>query len=174
MVDFVMATRTNRDGFLISTDRSMLDVDAIHAFLSTCYWSPGIHRSKVELAIERSLCFGVYDAKKPRGASAESANGGGRLQVGFARVVTDCASFAYLCDVFIIEECRGRGLSKWLMETILAHPDLQGLRRFCLMTRDAHGLYGQFGFTPMPDPTKYLERVDRQGYKEPARSIVEI
>lgn len=163
---------TQREKFVITTDRAMLDVDAIHAFLSTCYWSPGIHRSKVDRAIANSLCFGVYDMNRARAESGHHGGGGGPLQVGFARVVTDFASFAYLCDVFIIEDYRGKGLSKWLMETILAHPDLQGLRRFCLMTRDAHGLYEQYGFTPMPDPTKYLERVDSEGYKSPAASTL--
>ena len=168
----MQSLNTSRDAFVISTDRTLLDVEAIHAFLSTCYWSPGIHRTRVERAIANSLCFGVYDTSQQRAASGTS-KGGGPLQVGFARVISDFASFAYLCDVYIEECYRGRGLSKWLMETILAHPDLQGLRRFCLMTRDAHRLYEQFGFTPMPDPTKYLELVDREGYKKSARSIVE-
>ena len=88
-------------------------------------------------------------------------------QVGFARIITDFASYAYLCDVYVLESHRGRGLSKWLMEVIIAHPDLQGLRRFCLMTRDAHGLYAQFGFTPMTDPSRYMERIDRESYKSP-------
>jgi len=156
--------QTSRDGFVISDERALLDVDAIHAFLRACYWSPGIHRSRVERAIENSLCFGVYDISKQRPRSSES-HGVGLLQVGFARVVSDFSSFAYLCDVYIEESHRGRGLSKWLMETIISHPDLEGLRRFCLMTRDAHGLYEQFGFRPMPDPARYLERVDREGYK---------
>lgn len=92
---------------------------------------------------------------------------GATAQVGFARIITDFASYAYLCDVFILESHRGQGLSKWLMEFIIAHPDLKGLRRFCLMTRDAHGLYAQFGFAPMPDPSRYMERVDRESYKTP-------
>ncbi len=162
----LQSLNTSRDAFVISTDRTSLDLDAIHAFLSTCYWSPGIHRSRVERAIANSMCFGVYDTSQRRLIGGTDASGGAPLQVGFARVVTDFASFAYLCDVYIEESHRGRGLSKWLMETILAHPDLQGLRRFCLMTRDAHRLYEQYGFTPMPDPAKYLERVDREGYKQ--------
>ena len=147
------------ESLVLSTDRSLVDLDAVHGFLSTCYWSPGIARERVARAIEHSLCIGVYDPSSPRPDGRPG-------QAAFARVVTDCASFAYLCDVYIEESHRGRGLSKWLMETILAHPDLQGLRRFCLMTRDAHGLYQQYGFTPMPDPAKYLERVDREGYKQ--------
>ncbi|MFN0133777.1 MAG: GNAT family N-acetyltransferase [Phycisphaerales bacterium] len=147
---------------LISPDPALLDLDAIHAFLTTSYWSPGIARERVERAIKHSLCWGVYDPAIPRSGHADLPS-----LVGFARVITDHASFAYLCDVFIIESHRGRGLSKQLVQTILACPALQGLRRFCLMTRDAHGLYQQFGFTPMPDPTRYLERTDREGYKLP-------
>lgn len=136
------------DRFLVSDDRGLLDVDVIHGFLRTCYWSPGIPRKTVERAIEGSLCFGVYQ----RGA------GGKLTQVGFARVISDYATFAYLCDVFILEPWRGHGLSRRLMEAILGHPSLQGLRRFTLMTRDAHGLYEKFGFKPRTDGGKaYLE-----------------
>lgn len=146
---------------LLSTDPALLDVDAIHAFLAACYWSPGIHRTRVERALANSICFGVYDTGVRR------TDGAGPAQVGLARVISDLASYAYLCDVYILETHRGRGLSKWLIESILAHPDLQGLRRFCLMTRDAHGLYQKYGFTPMPDPTRYLERVDRESHTRP-------
>lgn len=146
----------------ISTDPTLLDLDAIHAFLSTCYWSPGIARQRVERAIQNSMCFGVYDTDQPRAADPSKPS-----QVGFARVITDCATYAYLCDVFILESHRGRGASKLLMRTIIEHPELQGLRRFCLMTRDAHGLYAQFGFGPTPDPTRYMERLDRESYKHP-------
>lgn len=145
-----------RGEFEISTDPARLDRDAIYAFLSTCYWSPRIARERVDRGIENSLCFGVYDLAGPAPA-----------QVGFARIITDFASYAYLCDVFILESHRGKGLSKWLMEVIIAHPDLNGLRRFCLMTRDAHGLYAQFGFAPMPDPSRYMEKVDRESYRLP-------
>lgn len=143
----------SRPPFLISTDRSLLDLDAVHGFLSTCYWSPGIARSRLERAIANSLCFGVYDTAD------------GRKLAGFARVVTDAATYAYLCDVFVLEAYRGRGLSTWLMETIVAHPDMQGLRRFALFTRDAHGLYAKFGFAPTQDPSRYMERLDRESYR---------
>ena len=149
----------HRPPFVISTDRSRLDIGAVHRFLSTCYWSPGISRERVERAIECSLCFGVYEVS--------AAPAGGPSQVGFARVVTDCASFAYLCDVFVLESHRGRGLSKWLMDVIVSHRAVRGVRRFCLMTRDAHGLYAKYGFAPMPEPGRYMEILDRESYKKP-------
>lgn len=148
--------------YVVSSDKSLLDVDAVYAFLSTCYWSPGIARERVERAIAHSLCFGVYDTSAPRG-------GGGGLfaQVGFARVVTDQASYAYLCDVFVLESHRGGGVGKLLMQTIMAEPAIRGVRCFALKTRDAHGLYKQFGFAPMPEPSRYMEIVDRETYKTP-------
>jgi GNAT superfamily N-acetyltransferase len=126
----------------ISTDPARLDVDAIHAFLTQSYWSPGIPRATVARAIASSLCFGVFC----RGQ-----------QVGFARMVTDKTTFAYLCDVYVLEAHRGRGVSKQLMDYIMKHPDLQGLRRMMLATRDAHGLYAQFGFTPLSAPDRIME-----------------
>jgi N-acetylglutamate synthase-like GNAT family acetyltransferase len=120
--------------FLISTDRSKLDVDVIHKFLARSYWAEGIPRETVERSIENSLCFGVYDNAR---------------QIGFARVISDFATYAYLADVFILEPYRERGLGKELMASIMAHPDLQGLRRWSLGTRDAQGLYAQFGFKPV-------------------------
>lgn len=146
----------------VSTDQSLLDLNAIHGFLSTCYWSPGIARERLERAIAHSLCFGVYDTGEPRACDSTKP-----AQIGFARVVTDQATYAYLCDVFVLESHRGRGASKLLMRTIIEHPDLQGLRRFCLMTRDAHGLYSQFGFAACADPTRYMERLDRESYRRP-------
>ena len=134
--------------YSISTDPALLDVDAVHAFLTRCYWSPGIAHDKVARALAHSLCFGVYEERPPAP----------RRQVGLARVISDFATFAYLCDVYILEEHRGRGLSQQLMQVVLHHPQLQGLRRFCLFTRDAHKLYTRFGFQPMPDPSRYLER----------------
>jgi len=134
------------DGLLFSTDRARLDIDAIHDFLShESYWVPDIRREFVERGIANSLCFGAYD--------------GGR-QVAFARVVTDGAGFAYLCDVFVVQEARGRGLGKRLMDFVFAHPDLQRVRRFMLATRDAHGLYAQYGFTPIGNPDRFMERYD--------------
>lgn len=134
-----------RDPFIISDDPSRLDIDAICDFLSRAYWADKRPRDVIEKSIQFSLNFGVYDGDK---------------QVGFARVVTDHATFAYLCDVFIHEEYRGHSLGKWMMECILAHPDLQGIRRWCLVTRDAHGLYNQFGFTELGDHTKWMEKFD--------------
>ena len=124
----------HKDAYSISTDKERLDIPYIHAFLSHSYWAENIPVATVQRSIDGSLCFGVYEAGR---------------QLGFARVITDKATFGYLADVFIDEQYRGRGLSKWLMETIMAHPDVQGLRRFMLATRDAHGLYVQFGFTPL-------------------------
>ena len=136
--------------YSISTDASRFDVDAIHAYLARSYWSPGIPRATVERAIANSLAFGVFD---------------GPEQIGFARVVTDRATFAYLADVYILEPHRGRGLGKRLVETILAHEDLQGLRRFLLATRDAHGLYAGFGFKPLAAPDRMMEILDPQVYE---------
>lgn len=124
-------------GYQLSTDASRLDVDAIHAYLTRSYWSPGIPRDIVERALAGSLCFGVF---APDGS-----------QVGLSRVVTDYATFAYLCDVYVLEDHRGRGLSKAMMRAVMAHPALAGARRAMLATRDAHGLYRQFGFEPAPD-----------------------
>ncbi|HEV2469037.1 MAG TPA: GNAT family N-acetyltransferase [Candidatus Sulfotelmatobacter sp.] len=140
-----------RDGFLVSTDPARLDLDVIHGFLTNCYWAKGIPRETVERSIEHSLCFGIYDSQ---GA-----------QVGFARVISDFATVAYLGDVFVKESHRGRGLSKWLMECIMRHPALQGLRRWILLTRDAHGLYKQFGFTPVKLPELYMELHNAGIYK---------
>jgi GNAT superfamily N-acetyltransferase len=132
-----------RGEFLISTDAARLDRHMIHQFLTACYWARGIPAEVVARSIDHSLCFGIYDGKG--------------TQVGFARVVTDFATVAYLGDVFVLEAHRGRGLSKWLMEAIVQHPLLQGLRRWMLVTRDAHGLYSQFGFAPVKSPEKWME-----------------
>jgi GNAT superfamily N-acetyltransferase len=137
--------------FLISTDRSRLDLDVIYGFLTNCYWSKGIPWEVVARSIEHSLCFGVYD--------------GSGAQVGFARVVSDFSTVAYLGDVFILESHRGRGLSKLLMECATQHPALQGLRRWILLTRDAHELYKKFGFTPVKAPNRYMERHDPGVYE---------
>ena len=141
-----------RDGYVISTDPGRLDLDAIHAFLREAYWSPGVPRAVVERSIRHSLPFGLYDP-------------GGR-QAGFARAVTDRAVYAYLADVFVLDEHRGRGLGAWLVETVLAHPDLRGLRRIALATEDAHELYRRFGFGPPPRPEMHmtLERAAEELY----------
>ena len=144
-----------RAGCAISTDKRRLDVDVIHGYLVRSYWAEGIPRSVVETSIENSLCFGLYDA----------VNAAREKQIGFARLVTDGATFAYLADVFVLEEFRGRGLSKWLMQTIVALPELAGLRRWNLATRDAHGLYRQFGFVVLAAPDRYMERLQLDVYK---------
>ena len=129
-----------KDGFTISTDPALLDIHCIHQYLATeSYWAAGIPITTVEKSIAHSLCFGMYTAGK---------------QIGFARLVTDRATFAYLADVFILPAYRGKGLSKWLMETIQAHPELQQLRRWMLGTRDAHGLYEQFGWKQMDEAAR--------------------
>ena len=126
----------------ISTDPARLDIDAIHAFLTQSYWSPGIPRATVARAIANSLCFGAFWQGQ---------------QVGFARVVTDKTTFAYLCDVYVLEAHRGHGLSKQLMDHVVKHPDLQGLRRMMLATRDAHGLYAKYGFKALAAPDVMME-----------------
>jgi GNAT superfamily N-acetyltransferase len=131
------STERGVSGYEISTDPARLDIAAMHAFLSRCYWSPGIPLATVERAARHSLCFGLY----------EKASGS---QVGLTRVVTDHATFAYLCDVYVLEEHRGRGLGKLMMRTVMAHPSITGARRAMLGTRDAHGLYSQYGFRAPP------------------------
>jgi GNAT superfamily N-acetyltransferase len=138
--------QTGEDGLVFSTDRARLDIDLIHGFLSReSYWVPGIRRELVELGIANSLCFGVYE---------------GRRQLGFARVVTDGAGFAYLGDVFVVDAARGHGLGKRLMAFVMAHPQLQRVRRFMLATRDAHELYARHGFAPLARPEVFMERYD--------------
>jgi GNAT superfamily N-acetyltransferase len=143
-------TLYNRDGVIISTDKASLNIDLIHNFLHSCYWAEKIPRAIVERSIENSLCFGIY------------FNG---HQVGFARVITDYATFAYLADVFVLAEQRGNGYSKLLMAAIKNHPQLQGLRKWMLATRDAHGLYQQFGFNPIGNPANVMEITDLEIYK---------
>jgi GNAT superfamily N-acetyltransferase len=147
-----------RDRFLVSTDKSLLDVRAVHAFLSQdSYWSKGIPEETVRRGIEHAMVFGMYDTGVVRGDGVPA-------QVGFARVITDRSTFAYLSDVFVLPAYRGRGLSKWLMEVITGHPELQGLRRWMLLTADAHGLYRQFGFGPSAKPERVMERHDPDVY----------
>src|SRR5689334_20176341 len=142
-----------KDKYLVSTDPSLLDITFIHNYLSTeSYWAANIPIRTVQRSIDNSLCFGLYCDGK---------------QAGFARLVTDKATFAYLADVFIIEPFRGKGLSKWLMETIQSHPELQGLRRWMLGTRDAHGLYEQFGWTVLDEDTRkrFMQRHFKDVYQ---------
>lgn len=130
------------DGIEISTDPARLDLDLIHGYLRTSYWSPEIPRDIVMRAVRGSLCIGAYDAGR---------------QVGFARVVTDRATFAWVCDVFVLESHRRRGIADALMSAVMAHPELQGLRRWSLGTRDAHALYRRHGFGPVDDPSRAME-----------------
>lgn len=139
----------DRGEFQISTDRARIDPRIVQSFLNRSYWAAGIPLDVVKRSIEHSICFGVHH---------------GERLVGFARVITDRATFAYLGDVFIDERQRGQGLSKWLVATILDHPDLQGLRRWLLVTRDAHDLYRRFGFNDVESPQTYLEIIKRPAY----------
>lgn len=147
-----------KDRFYISTENEKMDIDFIHSFLSRSYWAEGISKEIIRRSIEGALCFGVFENNK-------QAMPDGR-QVGFARMITDRATFAYLADVFIIEEYRGLGLSKWLMEIIMSHPDLQGLRRMMLATRDAHELYKKFGFTLLNNVDRWMQIHDPDVYKQ--------
>jgi GNAT superfamily N-acetyltransferase len=131
-----------RDGFTISADPARLDLDAICSFLARSYWASDRPRETTQRAIEHSLCFGMYD---------------GEQQVGFARVVTDFATFAWLADVFVAEAYRGRGLGKWLVEVVLSHPDVQSVPRWFLATRDALELYRRFGFSALMAPERRME-----------------
>jgi GNAT superfamily N-acetyltransferase len=143
-----------RGEYTVSTDRSRIDLGAVHAFLSQSYWSPGVPEAVVRRAIAGAICFGIYH---------------GSEQVGFARVITDQATYAYLSDVYVLESHRGRGLAKWMMSVIMAHPALQGLRRFSLSTRDAHALYKQFGFEIVANPDRQMEILRRDIYLRSAR-----
>jgi N-acetylglutamate synthase-like GNAT family acetyltransferase len=131
-----------RDNFRITTDKGQMDIDAILRLLHTTYWAPNRSKALQEACMRSSLCYGLFD---------------GNEQIGYARVISDYATFAYLCDVIIAEPYQHRGLGKWLMECILEHPQLQGMRRWLLSTRDAKGFYAQFGFTPLSAPEKFME-----------------
>jgi len=158
-----------RDGeFMVSDERGLLDLDVIHGYLLRSYWAENIPREVVERSIAGSLCFGLYHLgeSRPQDGAGVSAPAP-RTQIGFARTVTDCATFAYLADVFVLEQWRGRGLSKLMMRSLMAHPQLQGLRRWMLATADAHGLYRQFGFDAQADPGRIMEIVDREIYRRP-------
>jgi GNAT superfamily N-acetyltransferase len=134
---------------MITTDKTRIDLDAVHAFLTECYWAKGIPRDVVARSIEHSLCFAALD---------------GEATVGFARVITDEATFAYIADVFVLPSHRGRGISRAVMSAIAAHPSLQGLRRWHLVTRDAHGVYAKLGFAPLAAPERHVEKVVRDAY----------
>jgi GNAT superfamily N-acetyltransferase len=140
---------TSAPAITVSTDRSRLDLDVVHNFLSGSYWSPGIPREVVERAIAHSLCFGAFEDGR---------------QVGFARVISDRATYAYVSDVFVLPSHRGRGVGKLIMAAIMSHPELQGLRRWGLATRDAHGLYRQYGFGPLRHPDRAMEVFNERPY----------
>lgn len=140
-----------QDEYLMSTDPARLDAVAVHAFLTNVYWCQGISLERVRKALENSLCFGIYHQDKE--------------QVGLSRVVTDYATYAYLCDVYVLESHRGKGLGHWMVECVMTHPELQDLRRFTLATRDAHGIYAAFGFTAPKAPERQMERHDPDVYK---------
>jgi len=146
-----MTHEWRRDPYLISTDKARLDITVIHGFLTRAYWSEGISMARVNKAIDNSLNFGLYK---------------GNEQIGFARVVTDYTSFAYIADVFVLELYRGLGLSIWLMESVVAHPELQDLRLWTLRTRDAHGLYRKVGFVAPSAPERQMERFFPNVYKK--------
>jgi GNAT superfamily N-acetyltransferase len=149
-----MVHEWRRDDYVISTDAARLDLRMMHEFLSASYWSPGIPRAIIEQAIQHSLNFGLYYEGR---------------QIGFARVISDYATFAYVCDVFVLDAFQGRGLGTWLMEIVTAHPNLQGLRRWILATRDAHGLYRKVGFTTLSQPDRFMERVGARHYRRGSR-----
>jgi GNAT superfamily N-acetyltransferase len=134
-----------REGFVVSTDKSRLDVGVVHTFLSSSYWAAGIPEEEVARSIEHSLCFGLY--------------GAGGEQVGFARVITDYTFLAYLADVFVLDSHRGRGLGKWLVEAVTSHPELRGIRKWMLATGDAHELYRKYGFSVPQQPEMLMEKV---------------
>lgn len=144
------AMEWTKDEFTISTDKARLSPEMVHKFLiEESYWAKTRKYEQTLTAIDNSICFGLYE---------------GERQIGFARVVSDKATFAYLGDVFVLSEFRGRGLSKWLMEVIISHPDLQGLRRWLLATFDAHGLYKQYDFGPLKFPERWMERTALDAY----------
>lgn len=147
MVSRLDERQWERGEYRISCDQDDVDVDAVHAYLSRAYWSEGIPRATVERALANSICISLLHRGR---------------QVGFARVVTDRATFAYLCDVYVLEGHRGLGLGKWLVASARAHPDVVGVRRYVLVTRDAQGMYAGLGFAPLSDPGGFME-ISRPG-----------
>ncbi len=137
-----MTKQFEKNSYLISTDKSKLDYEVVHNFITNSYWAKGISFEDLKKGIENSLCFGVYKKES---------------QIGFARVITDYSRLAHLADVFILKEYRGLGLGKWLMENIMNHPELQSIKKWTLLTEDAHGLYRQFGFQDLKNPEIYME-----------------
>lgn len=146
-----MSMEWKKDGFTVSTEKEKLDRGVIHEFLRNSYWAKGISREIVDRSIENSLCFGLYEGEK---------------LIGFARVITDEATFGYLSDVFVLERHRGRGLATWFMKVVMAHPDLRGIRRWMLATADAHGLYRKVGFAELSKPERIMEKLLTNAYKQ--------
>ena len=141
-----------RGDYYISTDAARVDRDAVYTYLANSYWAAGIPRDVFERSLDHALCFSLWHEP--------SAS-----QVGFARVITDRATFGYLGDVYVLEAHRGHGLARWLMQVVAEHPELQGFRRWCLLTRDAHGLYQKFGWTALAAPDRWMERWDPEVYR---------
>jgi len=139
------------EGYRISSVQSEMNAESIHEFISQSYWAKGIPLETLKKAIRNSLCFGIFNCEG--------------TQVGFARMITDSATYAYLADVYVLEEYRGKGLSKWLMQEIMSHPELQGLRRMTLATLDAHGLYEKYGFSELAKPEIFMENWNPEIYK---------
>lgn len=137
-----MLTQWQKGEFTISVDNDQLQLDEIFGYLSRSYWAAGRSLAVVKRSLQNSLCFGLFHANR---------------QIGLVRVVTDYATFAYVCDVYVLEEYQGQGLGKWLMSVVTAYPELQGLRRWSLLTRDAHEFYGQYGFTKLELPEMWME-----------------
>ncbi|WP_192822284.1 GNAT family N-acetyltransferase [Rufibacter sp. LB8] len=146
------APHTNAHGFSLSFDKTQLQLDVIHGFLTESYWAKGISIDLVAQAVEHSLCVGVYAGTK---------------QVAFARLITDYTTFAYLCDVFVLEDYQGKGLGKWMVQALREHPRLGNLRRWLLATTDAHSLYAPFGFTPLAMPERFMQVHMPNIYQQP-------
>ena len=151
----LMAQEWHRGEFTISTDRQCLNLELIHDFLTRSYWASGRELAIVKKSIDNSLPFGVYS---------------GTQQIGFARVITDYTTYAYLSDLFIVESFRGQGLGKWLVKTVVYHPELQGLRKWSLATADAHGLYRQFGFAEVRYPERHMEKWGENAFHQTRKS----
>jgi N-acetylglutamate synthase-like GNAT family acetyltransferase len=150
-----MSFSTDASSFEISLDPRRIDIDAVHAFLRTSYWAQAIPREIVAKSVANSLCVGAFS---------------GGTQIGFARLVTDCATFGYLADVYVLSEHRGQGIAKRMLTTLMAHPDVQGLRRLMLVTRDAQRLYAECGFTALAAPERHMEKTDPEIYRRAVKS----
>jgi len=150
-----MSFSTDASSFEISLDPRRIDIDAVHAFLRTSYWAQAIPREIVAKSVANSLCVGAFS---------------GGTQIGFARLVTDCATFGYLADVYVLSEHRGQGIAKRMLTTLMAHPDVQGLRRLMLVTRDAQRLYAECGFTALAAPDRHMEKTDPETYRRAVKS----